>query len=103
MGPDCICTINFFQFDMFLNADCTPDFMHGVHDDVLNGLKSADLNSHLVLSLLRINVPHSPWHEVVRYKQVMGSLSELCKSTTPEDCALWQDLSHEMLSEAAGE
>jgi hypothetical protein len=104
MGSDNVCLASFLSYHepAKLNIDWTWDFMHGCHDDLLNGLKEAGEYERVVLSLLRLNIPVSPWNEGTRFKQNLQALDEILATSGPETCESFQAFSMEMLREPAG-
>ena len=102
MGPDGVCAMGFWIHRLGVNVDAAWDFSHAVHNDVLNGYKEAGLMNHIVLSLIRLNIPVSPWQEDVRFQQSRKAALELFKNETPERCELFREFAPQMLREAAG-
>ena len=84
-----------------LNIDISFDPSHGVHNDMLNAVKFAGLKSHLHMTLLRLNVPHGPWDEDLRYKQVCGSISEMLSTGSPKNHPLFMNRLDDMLEDPA--
>ena len=96
-GSDGTCAFQFAQRVLHLNCDLTWDVSHGVHNDILNGIKHAGLYSHLLLSLLRLNCPLGPWSEDTRWKECQASLNELLSTESHSRCELFQAFLQEKL------
>ena len=101
-GSECIAAGAHWQRVLMLNCDLAWDFSHGVHNDVLGGLRKAGLYKHIVFSLVRLNVQHSPWHEGTRYRQVQQALAWTFAHSSAETHVLWQAMVHDMLKDADG-
>ena len=84
-----------------LNIDYCPDFSHGVHDDIYNGLKCSGLYQHCVLALVRLNIPNSPWGMSMRYHQCKEALGELSRNSSWDRCFLFKEFAPAMLCEAS--
>jgi hypothetical protein len=67
MGSDNVCTISFLLHKAGINADHKWDTSHECHNDLFNCIKAAGLYDHIVLSLVCLNSPTSPWHDDMRW------------------------------------
>ena len=81
--------------------DTVWDTSHECHNDLLNGLKLAGLYDHVVMSLVRLNIPVSPWHTDMRYRQTHLALRDLLDTETPQRCVLFQEYAPALLAEPA--
>ena len=69
-----------------LNLDYTPDTSHGGHRSSLDGLKKAGRFPFISTMMLVRAVPHGPWGEDMRHRQVCLAVDEHVDTTTPGDC-----------------
>ena len=99
--PIGVSALSFASWYQSLNIDIFFDPSHGVHNDMLNVVKFADLKTHLMMSLLRINVPCGPRNEDMRYKQVVGAITELLRTGKPKELPLFMDCLDGMLADPA--
>ena len=102
-GPDGVAALCYMSYQMHMVVELAWDPSHGVWNDLKNGLKFAGLFDHLLLSLLRLNVPVGPWHEDLRYKECLQGLQELLEFGKPEDSPLFQAFVNEMIEEEGGQ
>ena len=84
-----VCAIAFAIYELGLNIDPNFDISHGLHNDAMNAINNAGLKSHLLMTLLRLNVPLGPWQEDQRWKQVLGNALEQRKHGSPRDSVLF--------------
>lgn len=101
-GSDGTAALCFMVWSLGCNVDVAFDPSHACWNDLLVGIKSANLYRHLLLSLIRLNVPTGPWSEDMRYKQCLQGLQELLSTETPQSCPLFQAFLPDMLAEEAG-
>ena len=73
LASDNLSWLSFAMYKLNLCLEEGFDFAHGVHDDILQGIYGAGEKQHLLLDLVRVNVPVGPWSEDVRWKQVSVS------------------------------
>lgn len=102
-GSEGVCAVGFACHELSVCVDTTWDVSHGVWNDLLNGIRHAGLYGHLLLSLLRLNVPLGPWSEDQRWRECRQALAELLSTERPEHCALYQAFLPQLLSEVPEE
>ena len=102
MGSDNVCVVSFCLRKLNVCLEAGWDFAHGCWDDILNGFKDSGMMDHLMLSLLRVNIPVGPWEEDARFKQVRHSLEELFATEVPLQNEIFKHLLPDMLEEPAG-
>lgn len=100
-GSDGVSALCFALHRLGACIDVQFDPSHGVWNDLLGGIKAARLFEHLLLSMLRLNVPVGPWAEDMRFKQGAQGLQELLTYESHDKCPLYQHFLGDMLSELA--
>lgn len=101
-GADGVSAICFMVHHLRCVVDVAFDPSHACWNDMLSGIKGAHLYEHLLLSMIRLNVPCGPWSEDMRYKQCVQGLQELLLTEGAESSPLFQAFLPEMLAEPAG-
>lgn len=101
-GSDGLSAICYMVHHLRCNVDVAFDASHACWNDLLAGIKCAHLYDHLLLSMIRLNVPCGPWSEDMRYKQCVQGVQELLSTEGPGSCPLFQAFLPDMLAEAAG-
>lgn len=102
-GSDGVSGISYLIQKLNTCAEASWDFSHGVHNAILGGLKEAGLCHHIVLSLIRLNVPVSPWQEDTQFQQPRRAATELLDNETLGNCEMHTGFAQEMLLEPAGQ
>ena len=102
-GSDNVCGFGYLTRYLKVNCEIMWDLSHGVHDDLLNGLKASGLFSHLLLALVRLNVVNGPWEEDVWYNKIINQLEDLF-NRVPDGTSVpcFMEFVEEMLDEPAG-
>ena len=100
MAAENIAAAHFWQRELNLNIDFFWDPSHRVNNDINAAIKSANKWDHIVLSLIRVNVPNSPWSQDTRYRQVRAARDEIFRNLNPNTCALFNAFLPQLLSEA---
>lgn len=92
-GSPEMCGLNFLQQRCRLCVDDISDFGHGVHRDLGLALRRSELWDHVLLHMALWNVPHGPWCEDVRAKEVQGVWkSFFARYARPQDSPLFMEL-----------
>ena len=90
-------------YNLELNIDVFFDISHGLHNDLANAVNDSGLKSHILMTLLRLNVVVGPWQEDVRWKQLIAGLEELLQSTDPRKVPLFMAAIPEIMTDPAVE
>lgn len=92
-GSPELCGISFLQQKLKLCVDDISDFGHGCHRDLGLALRRAHLWDHVLLRIALWNVPHGPWSEDVRSKEVQAVWrSMFTRYSRPEDSPLFMEV-----------
>ena len=72
-GSDNMCAANFLQRSCRAVVDCVcvGGISHGIHNDVIMGLRRSALFQHVLIALILINVIHGPWGEYTHWMRLM--------------------------------
>ena len=99
MCGDGVSAIQFLEGKCYCNIDALSDQCHNISDDLFNACKYAGLYNHILMSVLRINVPCGPWLQDMRWKEALQALNEVFETPTPEAVPYYQSLLQEMLDD----
>lgn len=93
--------VNFLQQAARINIDDVSDFAHGCHRDLSLALKRIGAWPHVLLQLATWNIPHGPWSEDVRHREVVACYKSLFEQhPRPESSPLFMSLLPHLIHEA---
>jgi hypothetical protein len=99
-GSPEMCAMNFAQQVLRCSVDEICDFGHGPHRDLGRNLRRCGLWNHVLLNMAEWSIPHGPWSEDVRSKEVQGCYNALfARYERPEDSPLFMSLVPSLLHE----
>jgi hypothetical protein len=101
MDSSNVSSASHWLYKLNLNIDFAWDFSHGVRNDIFNAIKDVKKWDHIVMALVRLNVPNSPWHEDTRWKQAMLARDEIFKTQKHNTCELFQFFLPELLADGS--
>lgn len=102
-GSDLVAAKYFVKYHLKLNIDDVSDPSHDLHNDIKNAIAAGGLTAHNLLMCATWNVPHGPWSEDTRYRQVVDGMEDLREFESPSTSPLFQALALNMLKDAGEE
>lgn len=91
-GPDVRCAVSYMSRVLHLCIDYTPDFNHGIWNDVKLAIQDVGLRGHMLLAVVAYNNDVAPFGEERFYGSLIESFKEYLKVASCKTCPLFQEL-----------
>jgi hypothetical protein len=83
MGSDGLSWTYFARYVMMLNMDVAYDPSHGNNNGVDEAHNRTGLKPHNFMKFLALNIPHTPYGDGTRYRQLLDILDDLLRFESP--------------------